>query len=222
MGPSTTRKEKKAATRERLRRAGRACLETHGFEATSVAQIVEAAGVAHGTFYIHFASKEALADELLTDLNGELRTLLAPVIARAPTRPIEVTIRACAEVYLDHFGTEARFIEAYVQRSLRGLGIASARDGINAPMAALLSATLSGLAADRDGAPDLDWDLAARGILATWLRIGLQYLLGDGISKAEAVEVLTRLSTGALHGLLEPAPTPRPNPDTPDENGEQA
>ncbi len=217
--PSTTRKAKKAATRKRLRSAGRACLEANGFEATSVAQIVEAAGVAHGTFYIHFSSKEALADDLLTDLNDELRTLLAPVIARAATQPVEVTIRACAEVYLDHWQTESRFIESYVQRSLRGLGIASARDGVNAPMAAVLSATLSGLAGERDDTPDLDWDVAARAILAMWLRIGLQFLLGDGLSKAEAVEILTRLSTGALGGLLEPTPTPTPAP--PGDDGDE-
>ncbi len=37
----------------------------HGIEATSVAKIAEAAGIAKGTFYLYFDSKNALLDEVL-------------------------------------------------------------------------------------------------------------------------------------------------------------
>ncbi|MCB9689972.1 MAG: TetR/AcrR family transcriptional regulator [Alphaproteobacteria bacterium] len=44
-----------------------------GFHATSVSDLVEAAGVARGTFYLYFDGKEALFLELLEDLTRHLR-----------------------------------------------------------------------------------------------------------------------------------------------------
>ncbi|HEV3053048.1 MAG TPA: helix-turn-helix domain-containing protein, partial [Solirubrobacteraceae bacterium] len=51
-------------TRERLLRAARAVIEEGGYGAASVAAIAERAGVAAGTLYRHFASKEELFVEL--------------------------------------------------------------------------------------------------------------------------------------------------------------
>jgi len=44
-----------------------------GYHATSVTDLVKAAGVARGTFYLYFDSKDALFLELLDDLVAELR-----------------------------------------------------------------------------------------------------------------------------------------------------
>jgi AcrR family transcriptional regulator len=51
-------------TRERLLRAARELIEEGGYGAASVAAIAERAGVAAGTLYRHFASKEELFVEL--------------------------------------------------------------------------------------------------------------------------------------------------------------
>jgi AcrR family transcriptional regulator len=53
-----------APTRERLLAAARALIEEGGYGAASVAAIAERAGVAAGTLYRHFASKEELFVEL--------------------------------------------------------------------------------------------------------------------------------------------------------------
>jgi AcrR family transcriptional regulator len=53
-----------APTRERLLHAARALIEEGGYGAASVAAIAERAGVAAGTLYRHFASKEDLFVEL--------------------------------------------------------------------------------------------------------------------------------------------------------------
>ncbi len=45
-----------------------------GYEKTSVAQIIDTVGIAKGTFYHYFPSKEALLEELVT-------TMMAPVMA---------------------------------------------------------------------------------------------------------------------------------------------
>lgn len=50
-----------------------------GFHATSVSDLVEAAGVARGTFYLYFEGKEALFLELLDDLTRHLRANIVGV-----------------------------------------------------------------------------------------------------------------------------------------------
>jgi AcrR family transcriptional regulator len=53
-----------ARTRQRLLKGGRLAFAERGVEATTVLEIVRAAGVSHPSFYNHFASREALAKEI--------------------------------------------------------------------------------------------------------------------------------------------------------------
>ena len=53
----------RASLREQLLSAGVETLHRKGFNATSVQDITDAAGAPKGSFYNHFASKEALAAE---------------------------------------------------------------------------------------------------------------------------------------------------------------
>lgn len=57
----SSRKLKAAETRQRIFETARRLIMEHGFENVSVDSIVEAAGVAKGSFYVHFESKDALA-----------------------------------------------------------------------------------------------------------------------------------------------------------------
>jgi AcrR family transcriptional regulator len=52
-------------TRMRLFTAGAELLATQGYHATSVEQITRRVGVAKGTFFFHFATKDALVTELV-------------------------------------------------------------------------------------------------------------------------------------------------------------
>ena len=52
------------ATRQRLIRAALELFTTRGYHDTTTAQIAKKAGVAEGTIYRHFASKQQLANEL--------------------------------------------------------------------------------------------------------------------------------------------------------------
>ena len=60
----TTREAKRLATRERLFTAAVAELKRSGVAAADVGAIVNAAGVAHGTFFFHFPTKEHALAEL--------------------------------------------------------------------------------------------------------------------------------------------------------------
>jgi len=56
-------REQAAANRERIVAIASTLFRQHGFEGIGVADIMKAAGLTHGGFYGHFASKEALAAE---------------------------------------------------------------------------------------------------------------------------------------------------------------
>ena len=59
---------------------------TRGFHDASVVSITTKAGVAQGTFYIYFESKERLYRELVADLGARLRSYLSEAVAEAASR----------------------------------------------------------------------------------------------------------------------------------------
>ncbi len=67
-----TRGERNDAVRRRLFAAAAKIVGEIGYAEASVARITEAAGVAQGTFYNHFPSRQALLDELLPALGAEM------------------------------------------------------------------------------------------------------------------------------------------------------
>lgn len=62
-----SRKEKALATKARLYAAADALFTQYGFDEVSVDRIVEEAGVAKGTFYVHFESRDSLLEALISD-----------------------------------------------------------------------------------------------------------------------------------------------------------
>src|SRR3954451_15291712 len=64
MGRMRTTHERKAETRERILAAAGRLFRSQGIDAVGVDAIMHAAGLSHGGFYGHFASKEALVAEV--------------------------------------------------------------------------------------------------------------------------------------------------------------
>src|SRR6185295_18340808 len=71
-------REKRARTRAQIVEAGLALLADRPPEALTVDAIVEAAGVAKGTFYYHFQSVEELVAAVGANLADSFDELLAP------------------------------------------------------------------------------------------------------------------------------------------------
>lgn len=65
------------ATRQRLLRAALELFTTTGFRATTTPQIAERAGVAEGTIYRHFSSKEQLLNDVYRATHRWAATLVA-------------------------------------------------------------------------------------------------------------------------------------------------
>jgi len=63
----------RASRTAQIKEAALNVFAAQGYHATSVTDLVKAAGVARGTFYLYFDSKDSLFLELLDDLVAELR-----------------------------------------------------------------------------------------------------------------------------------------------------
>lgn len=192
--PGNKRQQQKADTRATLRRAAHDCFAEQGFVATQVGDIARRAGVAHGTFYVHFESKEALLDDLLTAFNAAFVAKLEQAWP-ADAEPHAVA-RALAGVCLDHWNAERGLVAAFAERAGVDGSLAGLRDGISPPVAAFLAARLRELGSDLP-----DAELIAQGVLGLWTRVGLQYLFGD-TPRQRAIDTLAAMSVGALSAVI--------------------
>ena len=74
-------------TRRRLLEAAEAVFAELGYHDASIVKITEAAGVGQGTFYLYFASKKDVFDELVRDLNRRVRHAMKESSSLGSTRP---------------------------------------------------------------------------------------------------------------------------------------
>jgi AcrR family transcriptional regulator len=69
-----------------LLEAAEAVFAEHGYHDASVVKLTEAAGVGQGTFYLYFASKQEVFDELVRDLNRRVRRAMKEASSQGKTR----------------------------------------------------------------------------------------------------------------------------------------
>ncbi len=87
--PPTKRAQQAIETRRRLIAAASRLFAAHGYNATSVAAIGEAADVSRGLVNFHFRTKEKLLHAVIEELVSELESHMFPTDAKADS-PIEL------------------------------------------------------------------------------------------------------------------------------------
>ena len=75
-----------AKTRRRLLEAAESVFADLGYHNASIVKITEAAGAGQGTFYLYFASKKEVFDELVLDLNHRVRQAMTEASSAGETR----------------------------------------------------------------------------------------------------------------------------------------
>src|SRR5260221_11887454 len=73
-------------TRTKLLEAAEQVFGELGYYDASIVKITEAAGVGQGTFYLYFASKKEIFDELVRDLNRRVRHAMKEASSQGATR----------------------------------------------------------------------------------------------------------------------------------------
>ena len=186
--PRTPRGER---TMRKILDAARAEFGERGFAETSIVGITQRAGVALGTFYTYFDSKEALFQALVRDMSAQVRDNVGPAFADATDaldgerRALEAFLRFAHEhrdiyriidesefveptVYREHYETTATRIAAR---------LAAARD----------RGEISGYLADED------LDVLAWGMMGANVFLGLRFAVWDDADHEQVAEVMSRI-----------------------------
>ncbi|MGH8049602.1 MAG: TetR/AcrR family transcriptional regulator [Arenimonas sp.] len=87
----------KEATHDRIVEAAARAIRRSGYNGTGVADIMKDAGLTHGGFYAHFASREAMLAEAADRAGGESLTLMARIAATEPPKEV---LQAMMQAYL--------------------------------------------------------------------------------------------------------------------------
>lgn len=95
--PSNIRTLAKEASHERIVGAAARAIRRSGYDGTGVADIMKEAGLTHGAFYAHFASREAMLAEAADRAGAESNAVAASVVASVPP---EQALQALMQVYL--------------------------------------------------------------------------------------------------------------------------
>ncbi len=95
---------KRRARRAEIARAAERLFGTRGFHATSIADLIEAAGISRGTFYIYFDSKEALFLDLIDRFAKRIMEVVQVVDPSGPdpTGQIYENVRRVVDVVFDN------------------------------------------------------------------------------------------------------------------------
>ena len=112
---------KKEQTRERILRAAARAIRKHGYEGVGVADVMKEAGLTHGGFYAHFASRDALLAAAAEQAGLESAEALSRALAKA--KPGEELL-GLVDTYL---------ADSHVTAAEHGLGCAIAAAGSEVP-----------------------------------------------------------------------------------------
>lgn len=95
---------RKEATHERIVEAAARAIRRSGYDGTGVADIMKDAGLTHGGFYAHFASREAMLAEAADRAGAEANAASARIAADAPPREaLQALVRAyLSKAHLDN------------------------------------------------------------------------------------------------------------------------
>jgi AcrR family transcriptional regulator len=96
----------KEVTHNRIVDAAARAIRRSGYDGTGVADIMKAAGLTHGGFYAHFASREAMLAEAADHAGSEAVALMERVAAKAPPQQ---ALQAMMQAYLSE--THVKSIE---------------------------------------------------------------------------------------------------------------
>jgi AcrR family transcriptional regulator len=99
-----SRSSTKEASHERIVDAAARAIRRSGYNGTGVADIMKEAGLTHGAFYAHFASREAMLAEAADCAGAQSNAAAAKIISAVPA---DQALRALMETYLSRAHVEA-------------------------------------------------------------------------------------------------------------------
>jgi AcrR family transcriptional regulator len=184
-------------TRDALVGAARRVFERDGFLEARITDIADEAGVAAGSFYTYFTSKDDVFAAVMDEVNEEM---LHPRLSTADRDDPVAVIEAANRAYLAAYRRNAKLMGlmeevAQVDEEFRRQRMRRATAFVRRNARAIARLQQRGLAD-----PELDPELAAHAMSSMVSRMAyLRYVQGFGTASAEALtQTLTRLWANAL------------------------
>ena len=190
-GAKTPRTARGERTLRKILDAAREEFGERGFSDSSIVGITQRAGVALGTFYTYFDSKEALFQALVRDMSAQVRDNVGPALTEAEDaldgerRALEAFLRFAHEhrdIYriIDEaeFVEPAAYREHYETTAIRiAARLKAARDKGE------ISENLS----------DHDLDVLAWGMMGANVFLGLRFAVWDDVDEKRIADVMSRV-----------------------------
>jgi AcrR family transcriptional regulator len=182
-------------TRQRLLDAAEQVFADLGYHDASIVKITEGAGVGQGTFYLYFASKKGVFDELVRDLNRRVRFAMKEASSQGTTR---------LEAELLGFGAYFRFTSEHpaLYRIVRQAEFVSP-EMLHFHYEKLAEGYVEGLRESiaRGEVGDIDPEVTAWALMAAGEMLGMRFILwGDGTVPEHVELELARI----IRRVLEP------------------
>ena len=176
-------------TRRRLFAAAVALFADAGYHGTTVDAIAKRAGVAKGTFFVHFATKDAVVTELVRGQTAAARRARVAALADGPLAALRATTLALGA----EAGRSRELSRAVLAATLENPTVAQDAD-------TLFGLVLADLTTDARAARPLDADTLAGGLMAAYLGAALHFT--SSRTSPEMLEILTPLVDALLRPPL--------------------
>lgn len=199
-GRSTRAEAARSARREEIVAAASGVFSEHGYHNTTVARVIDAAGISRGTFYLYFDSKETLFLELIERFVLRIVEVvtIVDVGCADPTAEILANVRRVVDVVFENRDltvlvfrqnmgvnpeVDARLLRLYgfLHEMVEGALINGARSGLTR---------------------EVDAPIVATALIGAMKEIFYRYLVVDPVSEPDREGVARALLDFGLRGLL--------------------
>jgi AcrR family transcriptional regulator len=199
---SGKREQTKLANRSAILDAAREVFGELGYEVATVRDIIRRTGLAAGTFYNYYRSKEEVFEALADDGAHRFRPILRACFATADS--FETYLRAAIQAYFDFIADEHESWQARRPPSERQPHMTVQTPEMERVYEEVHGAFLTAM--ERGDAPRVDADYLATAAIAIAREIGEQMLLRRPIDTNTAANFAVSLILGGVPALPRLAP----------------
>ena len=197
--PAGKREKTKVLNRQAILNAARQVFSELGYEAATVRDIIRRTGLAAGTFYNYYTSK----DEVFAALSDDGARRFAPVLkaVRAQSTGFEAFVTDAIAAYFEFLAAEHRNWTARHpagEPHIHVMGITPEMEAVFAEVRDAMQAAIT----SRDGSADPDYMAAA--CIAVAREVGEKMLERRPVDTEGAARFATRLILGGLKALSDP------------------
>jgi AcrR family transcriptional regulator len=199
--------DKTRETMTTLLQAARTIFESEGFDGASINQIVDRAGVARGTFYIYFPSKEDILETIAEGIDADIQAIQVGIddpTVDSPERADEL-IRRSIRQFLRFYREHARMMAVLEQVATHDDRFRLLRRRMRRSAATRAIGLIDRLKEHGLVVPELDARYAAVALTGMVDRFAfVWFVLEEEFEEDTAVDVLARLWLQAVTGAPSP------------------